>query len=81
MDTLSLPREKLILPSMIAWLIALGSPSRIFNCYCLVNILAWLALSAVLWDLLEVRDARTWISLVRRSVLTAGAIFSAWAGR
>ena len=51
-----------------------GRPFLIFNAYCYVNIIAWLALSVVLWDLLEVRDMRTWIAWF-------GILFSAGAMR
>jgi hypothetical protein len=74
MDTFAY-RARRILPSMAAWLLAAGNPFLIFNAYCVVNILAWLGLSGVLWKLLEVRDARTWIAWFA-VMFSAGALFS-----
>jgi hypothetical protein len=68
-------RARRILPSMIAWLLAAGRPYLIFNAYSIVNVIAWLALSAVLWHLLEVRDTRTWIAWFG-ILFSAGAMFS-----
>ena len=68
-------RARRILPSIVAWLLAGGRPFLIFGAYSIVNILAWLALSVVLWDLLEVRDFRTWIAWFG-VLFSAGAMFS-----
>jgi hypothetical protein len=65
-------RARRILPSALAWLLACGDPFWIFDAYSSLNILAWLALAWMLWRLLEVRDARTWIAW-------AGVMFSAGA--
>jgi hypothetical protein len=65
-------RARRILPSALAWLLAAGNPFWIFDAYSTLNILAWLALAWILWRLLGVRDARTWIAW-------AGVMFSAGA--
>ncbi len=65
-------RARRILPSALAWLLAAGNPFWIFDVYSSLNIAAWLALAWILWKLLEVRGARTWIAW-------AGVLFSAGA--
>ncbi len=65
-------RARRILPSALAWLMSGGNPFWIFDAYSSLNILAWLALAWILWRLLGVRDARTWIAW-------AGVMFSAGA--
>jgi hypothetical protein len=65
-------RARRILPSALAWLLAGGNPFWIFDAYSTLNILAWLALAWILWRLIDVRDARTWIAW-------AGVMFSAGA--
>jgi Glycosyltransferase family 87 len=65
-------RARRILPSAMAWLLAGGRPFWIFDAYSALNILAWLALAWILWRLIDVRDARTWIAW-------AGVMFSAGA--
>jgi hypothetical protein len=65
-------RARRILPAALAWLLGGGQTRGIVLAYSLVNIVAWLALAAVLWRLLAVRDARGWIAW-------AGVLFSAGA--
>ena len=65
-------RARRILPPALAWLLGAGQPAAIIHTYALLNVAAWLALAAVLWRLLEVRDARGWLAW-------AGVLFSAGA--
>ncbi len=57
-------RARRILPSAIAWLLAMGQPAWIVHVYSVLNIVAWLALAVVLWRLLPVRDLRSWLAWV-----------------
>lgn len=52
-------RARRILPAAVAWLLGLGSPARIVYAYSILNIVAWMALAAILWRLLPVRDFRS----------------------
>lgn len=63
-------RARRILPPAVAWLSGFGQPAGIVLTYSLINVAAWLALAALLWRLLAVRDARGWLAW-------AGLLFSA----
>ena len=65
-------RARRILPPTLAWLAGLGEPAWIISAYAWLNVAAWLALAAVLWRLLPVTDARSWLAW-------AGILFSAGA--
>lgn len=65
-------RARRILPPALAWLVGVGHPPWIVTAYSLLNIAAWLALAALLWRLLAVRDLRGWLAW-------AGLLFSAGA--
>jgi hypothetical protein len=65
-------RARRILGSALAWLIARGDPARIASIYAGLNLVVWLGLAGLLWRVLEVRDARTWLAW-------AGVMFSAGA--
>src|SRR5215207_44150 len=65
-------RARRILGSAVAWLLAGGNPARIATCYSGLNLVVWLALAALLWRVLPVTDARSWLAWI-------GAIFSAGA--
>lgn len=65
-------RARRILPSALAWLLGAGQPAWIIHTYPLLNLLAWLALAALLWKLLNVSDTRGWLAW-------AGVLFSAGA--
>jgi hypothetical protein len=65
-------RARRILPSALAWLLGAGQPEWIIHTYPLLNILAWFALAALLWKLLNVADARGLLAW-------AGVLFSAGA--
>ncbi|HVS54422.1 MAG TPA: hypothetical protein VHD62_18845 [Opitutaceae bacterium] len=71
MDNLSY-RARRILPSALAWLFAAGQPAWILHVYALLNVVAWLALATILWQLLAVADFRSWLAW-------AGVLFSAGA--
>jgi len=55
-------RSRRILMSAVAWLAALGREAWIADVFASLNIVAWLALAWLLWRLLDVRDARTWLA-------------------
>lgn len=63
-------RARRILAPALAWLLGAGQPRAIIHAYSLFNVAAWLALAALLWRLLAVRDARGWLAW-------AGVLFSA----
>ncbi|MBE2212956.1 MAG: hypothetical protein IAE82_03720 [Opitutaceae bacterium] len=65
-------RSRRILMSAVAWLAAGGREAWIADVFSWINIVAWLALAALLWRLLDVRDARGWLAW-------AGLLFSAGA--
>ena len=65
-------RARRILAPALAWLLVLGQPAHLAGAYALLNIFAWLALAWLLWRLLPVRDARSWLAW-------AGVLFSAGA--
>jgi hypothetical protein len=68
-------RARRILGSALAWLVAGGNPARIAGVYAGLNLAVWLALAALLWRVLAVRDARSWLAWA--GVLTsAGALHS-----
>jgi hypothetical protein len=68
-------RARRILGSALAWLLAGGNPAHIANLYAGLNIAVWLALAALLWRLLPVRDARSWVAWVG-VMFSAGALHS-----
>lgn len=69
----SLPyRARRILPSALAWTLAAGNPAAIVHVYSLLNVAAWLGLAVILWRLLAVDSARSWLAW-------AGVLFSAGA--
>src|SRR5580698_8804035 len=45
-------RARRILPAALAWLLAAGRPAAIASVYSLLEVVAWLALAAILWRLL-----------------------------
>lgn len=55
-------RARRILPPALAYLIALGRPAWIVHVYSLLNPVAWLTLSVLLWRLLPVVDWRSWLA-------------------
>lgn len=55
-------RGRRILGPLLAWTLALGRPAWIVHVYSVLNVAAWLALAAVLWKLLAVRDERSWLA-------------------
>lgn len=65
-------RARRILPPAIAWALGAGRPTWVIAAYSLVNVLAWLALAALLWRILQVSDGYSWVAW-------AGALFSAGA--
>jgi len=68
-------RSRRILMSAVAWLAALGREAWIADVFSWINIAAWLALAALLWRLLEVRDGRSWLAWVA-VLFSAGALHS-----
>jgi hypothetical protein len=65
-------RARRILGSALAWLLAGGQPERIARTYAALNLGVWLALAALLWRVLPVTDALSWVAW-------AGVLFSAGA--
>jgi hypothetical protein len=65
-------RARRILPSALAWVLALGRAGPAIDVYAGLNIAAWLAFALLLWRILPVRDARSWVAW-------AGVLFSAGA--
>lgn len=68
-------RARRILPPVLAWFAGAGHPPWIVTAYSLLNVAAWLALAALSWRLLAVRDARgllAWVGLL----YSAGALGS-----
>lgn len=65
-------RARRILPPALAWLGGAGQPGWIIHTYAWLNVAAWLALAAILWRLINVSDARSWLAW-------AGVLFSAGA--
>ncbi|WP_414664587.1 DUF2339 domain-containing protein [Horticoccus sp. 23ND18S-11] len=65
-------RARRILGSALAWVLAAGDPARIANTYAALNLAVWLVLAFLLWRVLPVRDARSWLAW-------AGVMFSAGA--
>lgn len=65
-------RARRILGSALAWLLARGDPARIAGTYAGLNIAVWLGFAALLWRVLPVTDARSWLAW-------AGVMFSAGA--
>src|ERR1035438_3573766 len=63
-------RARRILGSALAWMLAGGRTVQIANVYAALNLGVWLALAALLWVLLPVRDWQAWIAW-------AGLLFSA----
>jgi len=62
-------RARRILPSAVSWILAAGQPAAIIHVYSWLNVVAWLALAALLWRLLAVVDFRGWLAW-------AGVLFS-----
>lgn len=65
-------RARRMLPATLAWLLAGGQEWWIARVYAALNIVAWLALAALLWRRLDVIDGRRWLAW-------AGVLFSAGA--
>lgn len=65
-------RARRILGSALAWLLSGGDPARIANTYATLNLGVWLLLAALLWRVLPVQDARSWLAW-------CGVLFSAGA--
>ncbi len=65
-------RARRMLPSTLAWVLAAGQKAWIARVYSVLNLVAWLGLAALLWRILDVRDARGWLGW-------AGVMFSAGA--
>ncbi len=65
-------RARRILGSALAFALAGGQPRHIANVYAGLNIVVWLALAWLLWRVLPVTDARSWLAW-------AGVLFSAGA--
>lgn len=73
-DTLSYRARRILAPAL-AWALAAGDPALIAQTYCLLNVLAWLALAALLWRLLPVDTAEGrlgWAGIL----FSAGALYS-----
>jgi len=69
----SLPyRARRILPSVLAYVFALGNPHWIVHVYCALNIIAWFMLAYLVWRILYVDDLKSFIAW-------AGVLFSAGA--
>jgi hypothetical protein len=65
-------RGRRILAPLLAWMLGFGRSVWIVHAYSVLNVAAWLALSAVLWRLLDVRNWRALLAWV-------GVLFSAGA--
>lgn len=68
-------RARRILPAALAWFLGAGQPAWIVQIYPVLNLVAWLALAALLWRLLAVNNARgllAWIGVL----FSAGALAS-----
>ena len=65
-------RARRILPPALAWILAAGNPAIIVHVYSLLNVVAWLVLAFLLWQLLAVSDARGLLAW-------SGVLFSAGA--
>jgi hypothetical protein len=63
-------RARRILGSALAWVLSAGEPSRIANTYAGLNLAVWLGLAWLLWRILAVNDARSWLAW-------SGVLFSA----
>jgi hypothetical protein len=70
-DGLAYRARRILLPAL-AWAAALGRPAWIVHADSVLNVAAWLALAALLWKLLAVRDGRGWLAWF-------GVLFSAGA--
>src|SRR3954471_15080977 len=57
-------RARRILGSALAWVLAGGSPARIAQVYAGLNVAVWLILAIMLWRVLPVTDARSWLAWV-----------------
>lgn len=68
-------RARRILGSALAWVLAGGQPSRIAGTYAALNLGVWLALAFLLWRVLPVTDARSWVAWAG-VLLSAGALHS-----
>lgn len=55
-------RARRILPSVVSWTLAAGQPAAIVHIYSFLNLVAWLALAALLWRLLAVANFRGWLA-------------------
>ena len=68
-------RARRILGSALAWLLALGQPAWIANMYAALNLVVWLVLAALLWRVLPVNDARSFLAWLG-VMFSAGALHS-----
>jgi len=68
-------RSRRILMSAVAWLVAGGREAWIAEVFSWINIIAWFALAALLWRLLDVRDWRGWLAWAEL-LFSAGALHS-----
>jgi hypothetical protein len=68
-------RSRRILMSAAAWVFAGGREAWIADVFAWTNIAAWLALAALLWRLLDVRDGRSWLAWASL-LFSAGALHS-----
>jgi len=68
-------RARRILPSALAWLAAAGRPSEIAQAFAAINLVAWLALAAVLWRLMPVADGYS-LAAWSGVLFSAGALAS-----
>jgi hypothetical protein len=55
-------RARRILPPALAWAAGLGQPRGIIFAYSILNLCAWLACAALVWRVLAVDDARTFVA-------------------
>ena len=68
-------RARRILGSALAWLLAAADPSRIANTYAALNLGVWLLCGALLWRVLPVVNAKTWLAWCG-VMFSAGALHS-----
>jgi hypothetical protein len=68
-------RARRILASALAWVLAAGDPARIAGTYAALNLGVWLVFAALLWRVLPVTDARSWVAWAG-VMLSAGALHS-----
>ena len=68
-------RARRILGSALAWLIAGGNPARIANTYAALNLAVWFGLAVLLWRVLAVSTARSFVAWLG-VMFSAGALHS-----